>query len=457
MEKGVNMDSQIFETASPTKIFFRCAIPAMISMAVGSLYQIADGIFVGRFIGGDALAAVNLIMPLIMIVFAISNMIATGASVRISILLGRGKREKASSTFTFVLKIIFIISLIVGVIGFVFAEQIVKLLGNGATEEAIQHGVTYIRVYAIFNPIMPIAFATDNFLRICGKETISMWLNIIPQLLNIVLDIILIAFLGQGVWAAAFTSCISMTLAAVFTLLLFKGKKLDLYYTKGKISISEFLRLLTNGTSAFLGEIAMSVMSVVFNFYLLKYGGTTGVAAFSVLMYVDSFVGMLVFGMCDSIQPPISYCYGARQFSKVKALLKRIMLAGSLLAVISFLFMFFAGQYVAPFFIKPEDTELMKMSFGAMTIFSFSYLFGWVDMVVSSFFRAIEKPVYAIILSLLGTLLFPIGSLIILTRFFKLDGVWLSSTVSGFLIAIVAILMLRIMKLKDITSSDTLQ
>ena len=278
------MDSQIFEIASPTKIFFRCAIPAMISMAVGSLYQIADGVFVGRFIGGDALAAVNLIMPLITIVFAISNMIATGASVRVSMLLGQGARERASCIFTFVLKVIFVISLVVGVFGFIFAEQIVRLFGDGATEEAIQYGITYIRVYAIFNPIMPIAFATDNFLRICGKETISMWLNIIPQLLNIVLDIILIAFLGQRLWAAAFTSCISITLAAIVTLLLFKDKRFDLYYAKGKISIHEFLRLLSNGTSAFMEEIAMSVMSVVFNFYLLKYGGTTGVVCFRRLL-----------------------------------------------------------------------------------------------------------------------------------------------------------------------------
>lgn len=451
------MDSQIFEIASPTKIFFRCAIPAMISMAVGSLYQIADGVFVGRFIGGDALAAVNLIMPLITIVFAISNMIATGASVRVSMLLGQGARERASCIFTFVLKVIFVISLVVGVFGFIFAEQIVRLFGDGATEEAIQYGITYIRVYAIFNPIMPIAFATDNFLRICGKETISMWLNIIPQLLNIVLDIILIAFFGQGLWAAAFTSCISITLAAIVTLILFKDKRFDLYYAKGKISIHEFLRLLSNGTSAFMEEIAMSVMSVVFNFYLLKYGGTTGVATFSVLMYVDSFVGMLVFGMCDSLQPSISYCYGAGRFDKVKALLKRIMIAGSLLAVISFMFMFFVGQYVATFFIKPEDTELMKMSLGAMTIFSFSYLFGWVDMVVSSFFTAIEKPIYAMILSLLGTLVFPIGSLMILTRFFELNGVWLSSTASGLFIAIVAIMMLRLIRSKGIISSNTLQ
>ncbi len=437
------MDSQIFETASPTKIFFRCAIPSMISMAAGCLYQIADGIFVGRFIGEDALAAINLIMPIIMIVFAVSNMIATGASVRISILLGANDRETASRTFTFVLKVIALISLIVGVVGFVFAEPIVRLLGDGATETAIRHGITYTRMYALFNPIMPIYFATDNFLRICGKEKLSMWLNVATQLLNIVLDVILIAFLGQGVWAAAFTSCISMSLGGVITLLLFKGKRFDLFYTKGRIAIRQFLQLVANGASEFFTSIAMSVTSVIFNFYLLKYGGTTGVAAFSVLMYVDSFVGMLVFGMCDALQPPISHCYGAGQFAKVKALFKRVVLAGAILSMISMLFMFFAGKYVAPFFIKPEDTDLLDMSLAAMKLFSVSYLVGWVDMVVSSYFTSLEKPIRSLALSLLGTLVFPILCLAVIAPVWQLDGVWLTPTISGCFTAVVALIMLK--------------
>ena len=111
------MDSEIFEKLPPTKLFFRLAIPSMITMAFVSLYQIADGFFVGRFIGGDALAAVNLIMPIIMIVFGFVNLIATGASVRISILLGEKKREEASQVFTFTLKVIFWISCVLGLLG----------------------------------------------------------------------------------------------------------------------------------------------------------------------------------------------------------------------------------------------------------------------------------------------------------------------------------------------------
>ena len=121
------MDSEVFERLSPTRLFFRCAVPSMITMAFGALYQIADGIFVGRFIGEDALASINIIMPIIMMVFALSNMIATGASVRISILLGEGEREEASVVFTASLRFIFIMSCAIGAIGLLLAEPTVRL------------------------------------------------------------------------------------------------------------------------------------------------------------------------------------------------------------------------------------------------------------------------------------------------------------------------------------------
>jgi len=435
------MDSEIFEKLPPTKLFFRCAVPSMVTMAFASLYQIADGLFVGRFIGGDALAAINLIMPIIMIVFGFVNLIATGASVRVSVLLGAKKREEASQIFTFTLKVLFLLSCVLGFLGLVFAEEFVRFLAPGATALAIEYGITYTRVYAAFAPLMLIFHATDNYLRACGKEKLSMWLSIGTQTLNILLDVVLIVFLGQGVWAAAFTSCLSMALGSVVTLCLFRRKRMDLYYTKGKIKLSVFLRILANGSSEFFSSISMSIMSIVFNFFLLKYGGTTAVAAFSVIMYVDSFVGMFLFGMADSLQPAISYCYGAGLMDKVKAIFRRIILGAVVLSVASLLFMMFAGQYVAPLFVKPEDTELLKVSIIGMKLFSLSYLTGWVDMCFSSYFTALERPGRSLLTSFFGTLVFPIGALFLLTPTLKLNGVWLSSVTSCTISAVFTILL----------------
>ena len=445
------MDSEIFEKLPPTRLFFRCAVPSMITMMFGALYQIADGLFVGRFIGEDALAAVNLIMPVIMMVFAFSNMIATGASVRISVLLGEKKREKASRVFTYSLKFIFLLSCIIMVLGLVFAKPFVRFLAPGATEQAINYGITYIRVYAVFSPLLPIYFATDNYLRVCGKEKISMWVSIGTQILNIGLDVILIAFLGQGIWAAAFTSCISMALGAVITLLMFRNKRLDLYYTNGKVSSSVFSRILANGSSEFFSNTSISIMAVAYNFFLLKYGGTTGLAAFSVIMYVDSIIGMLVFGMCDALQPAISYCYGAGLNDKVKAIFKRIILGAIVLSAASLLFMMYVGQYVAPLFVKPEDTELLAVSITGMKLFSLSYITGWVDMCFSSLFTALERPVRSLLTSFFGTLVFPIGFLFVLTPIWQLNGVFLTAFFASSASAVVTTLFALTMKSKHIT------
>ena len=440
------MDSEIFEKLPPTKLFFRCAVPSMITMAFGALYQIADGLFVGRFIGGDALAAVNLIMPIIMIVFGFANLIATGASVRIAVLLGEKNREEASRVFTFTLKVIFVISCLLGVLGLLFAESFVRFLAPGATEQAIEYGITYTRVYAAFAPLMLIYHATDNYLRVCGKEKISMWLSVGTQAFNIVLDVILIVFLGQGVWAAAFTSCLAMALGSVITLFMFRKKRMDLYYIKGRIKRAVFLRILANGSSEFFSSISMSIMSIVFNFFLLKYGGTTAVAAFSVIMYVDSIVGMLVFGMSDSLQPAISYCYGAGLMDKVKAIFRRVIWGAVMLSAASLLFMFFAGQYVAPLFVEPEDAELLNVSIIGMKLFSLSYLTGWVDMCFSSYFTALERPVRSMLVSLFGTLIFPISALCIMAPLLKLNGVWLSVLISCTLSAIFTLILYMTMR-----------
>ena len=442
------MDSEIFEKLPPTKLFFRCAVPSMITMAFGALYQIADGLFVGRFIGEDALAAVNLIMPILMMVFAFSNMVATGASVRISVLLGEKNREEASRVFSLSLKVIFLLGCLLGGLGFFFAEPFVRLLAPGASALAVEYGVIYIRVNAIFSPMCLIFFATDNYLRVCGKERLSMWLSIGTQGFNIALDVILIVFLGQGVWAAAFTSCLAMALGAVITLVLFQGKKMDLYYTKKNISVTKFLKVLANGSSEFFSNISMSVMSIVYNFFLLKYGGTTGVAAFSVIMYVDSIIGMLVFGMCDSMQPAISYCYGAGLMDKVKALFKRIIFASIVLSAAAMAFMYFAGPYVAPIFVKPEDTQLLRVSIIGMQFFAISYLTGWVDMTFSSYFTALERPGRSLLTSFFGTLVAPIGFLFILTPGLGLEGVWLTPLASCTASAVFTIMLAATLKIR---------
>ena len=440
------MNSELFATQHPTKLFFRCAVPAVVTSVFGALYSVVDGIFVGKYLGEDALAAVNLMMPIIMIVEALSNMIATGASVNMSILLGEKKREEASRVFTFSIRFILVFSVIVSALGFFLAEPFVSLIAPGATEEAISHAVEYLKIYSLFGPLIPVYFATDNYLRVCGKEKLSMVIGIVTQGLNVILDFVLIAVLHQGVWAAAVASCASIVLGSVITLSMFLRKRMAVYYTRKGIQVSRFLRIVANGASEFFTTNAVSVMSVVMNLFLLKYGGTTAVAAFSIVMYVDSIVGMLNFGICDSLQPAISYCYGANLIDRMKAIFRRVVTASVVTSLIAFLFMLFAGPYIAVLFIKPEDTELLEVSRTAIRIFSFSYLIGWIDMCFSSYFTALERAVRSFIVSLFGTLVFPIVFLFILTAIWDLNGVWLMAGVAAFASGILTLVLAGTLK-----------
>lgn len=320
------------------------------------------------------------------------------------------------------------------------------MISPGASDGAIRCGVEYLRINAAFSPLLLIFSATDNYLRACGRETLSMGINIATQALNILLDFILIAGLGQGVWAAALASCAAMALGSIITLLLFKNRRMDLYYTGGGISSVKLPRVLVNGSSEFFSNIASSVMSVVLNLFLLKFGGTTAVAAFSVVMYVDSIIGMLNFGICDALQPAISYCYGAGLMERVRAICKRILAAMAVTSLGAFLFMRLAGPSAAALFIKQEDTELLNVSITAIKLFSFSYLIGWADMCFSSFFTALDRPVRSLLVSFFGTLIFPIACLLLLTPIWRLNGVWLTPAVSGAASGIFTILLTVTMK-----------
>jgi len=443
------MNSKVFLDTPPTKLFFQCAVPAVITSVFGALYSVVDGIFVGRYLGEDALAAINLIMPIIMIVEAISNMIATGASVNMSMLLGAQRREEASRVFSFSVKFILAFSCIISILGFFFARSFICLISPGASEAAIRCGTDYLRIYAVFGPLIPIYFATDNFLRVCGKQRLSMVIGIATQFLNVLLNFLFIAVLHKGVKAAAVASCVSIVLGSVITLVIFLGKRMDVYYTKENIPAAQFFRIVANGSSELFSSIATSIMSVVMNLFLLKYGGTTAVAAFSIVMYVDSIIGMLNFGICDSLQPAISYCYGAGRLNRMKAIFHRVLATTIIVSIISFLFMLLVGPHAVKIFIKPDDTDLLKMSITAVQIFSFSYLVGWIDMCFSSFFTAVDQPVRSLLVSLFGTLVFPIGFLFLLTAIMGLNGVWLMASAAAVASGILTLILAKTLKLEE--------
>lgn len=436
---------KLFATMPPTRLFFRCAIPSIISMAVTSLYVIADGIFVGRFIGAEALAAINLVMPFIMISFALSDMIAVGSSVQIAIHLGQKKEKESSSIFSFSCLLIFLISSAMGLIGFFFAEPLIRLMG--AEESVVIFAAQYMKVYAAFAPLIMIFFAVDNYLRICGKPRYSMILNVIMAVGNIILDWLFIVEFGWGVWSAALASCVSILAGTLLGFFPFIMKKLPLRFVHPKISKGLMKNIVANGSSEFFSNISASVYMLMVNVVLLRLAGSMSVAAFSIVMYIDSIVTSILFGMSDAIQPAISYNYGAGERKRVFALEKRAILAGAILSISVMILMMNGGTAIIPLFIDEQQPELLHMSERAMFLFALSYIVSWFGTVASSFFTAMNRPIMSLTVALGQTLVFPLIFLAVLPNLFGLDGVWLVSSGAEILTSILAgIFMWRLVR-----------
>ena len=277
--------------------------------------MVADGIFVGKFIGSHALAAINLVMPVIMISFALSDMIAVGSSVQISIRLGQGKEREACTVFSFSSLFIVAISCLVGLAGFFGGAQAVRLMGAG--DDVLNLAVEYMRVYAVFAPFIMIFFALDNYLRVCGRTIYSMGMNIFIALSNLFFDWLFIVHFRMGVSSAALASCISLTLGTGIGLFPFFGKKLVLRFVSPRIPWHILRNIIGNGSSEFFSNISASVSMVIMNAVLLRLSGAMAVAAFSIVMYIDSFVSSMLFGMVDALQPAISYNFGAAKYTRM--------------------------------------------------------------------------------------------------------------------------------------------
>lgn len=439
--------TSIFETLSPSRLFARCAIPSMISMAVTSLYTIADGIFVGRFIGAEALAAVNLVMPIASISFSLADMIAVGSAVQIAIRLGEKKNVEANRIFTVCSLLITGIACIIGLIGYIGSEPLLRLMGADAAVTTL--AVEYIRVYAVFAPFIMVFFAVDNYLRICGRTHYSMAINIIMALLNIVLDYIFLGVLRLGVGSAALASCIGLSLGTLLGYLPFFLKKLPLRFVRGKVRMKIIVNILVNGSSEFFSNIAGSVLMLLLNSILLYLSGSRAVAAFSIVLYIDSIVTSLLYGMTDSLQPAISYCYGARLRRRMFAFEKRALIAGAAVAAVALIGMRLGGREIVSLFIQEDDPALLEMSLRAMKLFSFTYFTSWIGVGCSAFFTAVNRPGISLGISLSRALIFPLCALPVLIYFGGVDGIWLVSAVSNALTAIVGIAFFTRFSLKS--------
>ena len=261
----------LFARTAPGRLFFLAAVPGAVGMLASALYQLIDGILVGQVLGEAAFAAINLAMPFVIINFALSDMIGVGSSVLISVRLGQKEAGEASNVFTCACLLIVGAGLAVGAVLFLSAPLLMELMG--ADGELAALGAEYLRVYALFSPVTTIIFASDNYLRICGRIRMSMWLNILMSVLTAVLEFVLLVVFDLGIWAAALASSLGMVACVVIALWPFARGEMPLCFCRPRFSRRMVGQIVANGSPTFLNNISGRITSILMNMVLLRLGG----------------------------------------------------------------------------------------------------------------------------------------------------------------------------------------
>lgn len=436
------MDSkELFLKTSVTRLFFIAAIPGAISMLASALYGLFDGIFVGQMLGDTAFAAINLAFPFVIINFAISDLIAVGSAVPISIALGRQEEKEANNIFTCALIMIMGAGAIMGTLLYFTSPYLLAFLD--ASEEAQRLAVQYIRVYAIFSPFITGGFALDNYLRISGKTKFGMWLSIIVSVVTAILEFIFLFVLKLDIWGAALASCISMFAFVLVAFLPFAFGKFTLKLTKPKFSAKTTKQIIKCGLPIFLSNISGRITSIVMNKALISMGGDSAVAIFGIQMYLGEVLNPVVYGICDSTQPAIGYNWGARRFDRVKKLAKCIFRASAIVSTIAFLSMWFLPDILISLFTTSTDVEFLNEATKALKIFAVSKLFFWFAFATQSYMTAVEKPLYATLISVGSAFVFPMIFIFALYSL-GLTGLWLNAPLTMAACCIMSVIILII-------------
>lgn len=442
----------MYAAMNPWKLFFVVALPGMVSMLAMSIYSIIEGAFIGQKLGESSFAAVNIAMPLVMINFSLADLIGVGASVPISVALGRKDGKTANNVFTCSIIMIFTASVIMGTIMFLAAEPLCRMMG--ADNSLVNTSARYLRTFALCSPLSTIFFAMDNYLRISGYVKTSMAINIGSNFGTIALLTLFLFGFNMDVVGSALATSISMCICSVIAMIPFLRRRTLLQFTKPSFKISIIKEIAACGSPVFLSNIAGRVTSILMNISLMtlgiKYlgegGGTTAVAAYAVLMYASDICQPLLYGMSDALSPAIAYNRGAENYDRVKKIAKCNYIGTCTVGIISTAIMFFFAQPLASVFANAKDIELLQLSAHAIKLFCFTYLFRWVSITTQSFLSAIEKPLQATVIAIAVALVFPVIMLGILWNL-GLDGIWLNMVGTSALAAILAfILLLRVNK-----------
>ena len=418
----------------------RFVFPSIIMMVFTSIYGVVDGLFVSNFAGKTAFASINLVMPFVMILGGIGFMIGTGGTALVSKVLGEGKKEKANEIFTMMIIFTLLLGALLSVIGVISMPWVAKFLG--ATEEMMADCVIYGRIVTGFTVTFMLQNVFQSFLIAAEKPKLGLLATVLAGIANMALDAIFIIVFKWGVAGAAIATGLSQCVGGIFPLIYFLRKNSSLLrLTKTKLEIKPILNACGNGSSELMSNISSSVVSMIYNFQLMKYVGEDGVSAYGVLMYVQFIFVAIYIGYAIGCAPITGYHFGARNHNELKNMLRKSSFLSAVSGVVLTILAIALSSPLAKIFVG-YDEELYELTRHAFRLFAYSFLLAGFNIFTSSFFTALNNGAVSAAISFMRTLIFQTSSVLILPIFLGVDGIWWAITVAEFFAFILSLTFL---------------
>ncbi len=404
--------------------------PSVAMVVFGSIYGIVDGLFVSNFVGKTPFAALNLIYPFIAVMSAFGFMIGAGGNAIVAKTLGEGDKKRANGYFSMLIYISVVLGVIIAAIGIATVRPVAIFLGAEG-EEMIENCVIYGRIIFAGLPFFMLQNAFQIFFITAERPHYGFWTTVAAGCGNMVLDAVCILLFDWGLAGAAAATVASQMIGAAIPIFYFTRKHNSSLLCLGKAiwSLKVFWKTCTNGSSEFVNNVSGSVVSMLFNFQLMRFAGEDGVAAYGVIMYATWIFVAILFGYTTGASPIIAYHYGAKNHDELKNLYNKSMalmvcggisLAGLLIIFADPLSKIFVGY----------DHTLFEMTKHGLILCAPAFIICGVNIFGSGFFTALNNGLISAAISFLRTVVFQVATVIILPIFLELDGIWWSMAVS---------------------------
>ena len=416
-------------------------LPSIIMMIFMSIYGVIDGLFVSNIVGSNALSSINIIYPVFMIIGAFGFMLGTGGSAEVARTLGEGQKEKANQYFSMLIYCIIVIGIVLGILGILFMRPIARLMGASdlLIEDCVVYGTIMVAGVAAF--MLQTSF--QSFFIVAEKPHLGLIFSMASGVINIILDFLFVYVLRMGIAGAAIATVCGYMAGGVVPLLFFlRPNSSKLRLGKTRIYPKTLLNSCTNGSSEMMSNISQSIVTILYNLQLMRLAGEDGVAAITVIMYVNFIFVAIFIGFSIGTAPVISFHYGADNKQELKNVYqKSIQIIGIMSLAMTALGTLLAGP--AALIFVGKNPEITSMTTHGLRVFALSFLFSGLNIFGSSYFTALCNGKISALISFLRTLVLQCLMLLVLPALFQLEGVWAAVVVAEVMAFFITMFFLR--------------